>query len=122
MHGNEPKVVKIKRNELNMVGKVNIKGNDSIKRVYHSKGLCPTLTTMGGGHREPKIFLKENDDIIIRKLTPKECLRLQAFPEFYYEKMKELNISDSQIYKMAGNAVTTSTVKAIFDVIKKEML
>ena len=38
------------------VGDADIKGNDSIKRVYHPSGKAPTLTTMGGGHREPKIL------------------------------------------------------------------
>lgn len=38
-----------------MVGHADIKGHDSIKRVYGVGGVCPTLTTMGGGHREPKI-------------------------------------------------------------------
>ena len=38
------------------IGNADIKGIDSIKRVYHPEGKCPTLTTMGGGHREPKIL------------------------------------------------------------------
>lgn len=38
-----------------MLGHVDIKGNDSIKRTYSTEGIAPTLTTMGGGHREPKI-------------------------------------------------------------------
>jgi DNA-cytosine methyltransferase len=38
------------------VGDADIKGNDTIKRVYHPLGKSPTLTTMGGGHREPKIL------------------------------------------------------------------
>jgi len=38
------------------VGDADIKGNDSIKRVYHPDGKSPTLTTMQGGHREPKIL------------------------------------------------------------------
>src|SRR5699024_446095 len=38
-----------------MLGHVDIKGNDSIKRVYSPYGIKPALTTMGGGHREPKI-------------------------------------------------------------------
>ena len=38
-----------------MIGHVDIKGNDSIKRTYLTEGISPTLTTMGGGHREPKI-------------------------------------------------------------------
>ena len=40
------------------VGEADLKGHDSIKRVYHPDGKCPTLTTMGGGHREPKILVK----------------------------------------------------------------
>src|SRR5699024_9021337 len=38
-----------------MLGHVDIRGNDSIKRTYSTEGISPTLTTMGGGHREPKI-------------------------------------------------------------------
>jgi len=38
------------------VGDADLKGNDSIKRVYHQDGKSPTLTTMGGGHREPKVL------------------------------------------------------------------
>ena len=38
------------------IGDADLKGNDSIKRVYHPEGKSPTLTTMGGGHREPKII------------------------------------------------------------------
>ena len=41
--------------EPQMLGHVDIKGNDSIKRTYSTEGISPTLTTMGGGHREPKI-------------------------------------------------------------------
>jgi DNA-cytosine methyltransferase len=39
------------------VGTANLKGHDSIKRVYSEDGKSPTLTTMGGGHREPKISM-----------------------------------------------------------------
>lgn len=38
-----------------MLGHVDLKGHDAIKRVYSTEGVSPTLTTMGGGHREPKI-------------------------------------------------------------------
>src|SRR5690625_2840608 len=38
-----------------MLVHVDIKGNDSIKRTYSTEGISPTLTTMGGGHQEPKI-------------------------------------------------------------------
>ena len=38
-----------------------IKGNESIKRVYAETGKSPTLTTMGGGHREPKVLVNESE-------------------------------------------------------------
>src|SRR5699024_2939175 len=46
--------------EPQMLGHVDIKGNDSIKRTYSTEGISPTLTTMGGGHREPKIAVLGN--------------------------------------------------------------
>lgn len=49
-HGYSMGYVKLKQTHT-----LNIKGNDSIKRIYSSDGLCPSLTTMQGGHREPKI-------------------------------------------------------------------
>lgn len=56
------------------------------------------------------------NDFRIRKLTPKECERLQAFPDDWtkYGKDDEL-ISDTQRYKCCGNAVTTSVITAIVD-------
>jgi DNA (cytosine-5)-methyltransferase 3A len=48
----------VKRLKPNHVGTaVDIKGHDSIKRVYSPNGKSPTLTTMGGGHREPKVSM-----------------------------------------------------------------
>ena len=46
----------ISKNGLQQVGIADLNGHDSIKRVYHPSGKAPTLTTMGGGHREPKIL------------------------------------------------------------------
>jgi len=70
-------------------------------------GCCPTLTAnMGlGGHNVP--ILK--DDIGIRKLTPKECFSLQGFPDDY----KLPKISNSLLYKLAGNAVSIPVVELI---------
>ena len=42
------------------VGTANIKGHDSIKRVYSQEGKSPTLTTMQGGHRQPKVAIEKN--------------------------------------------------------------
>src|SRR5690625_2369645 len=206
--------------EPQMVGHVDIKGNDSIRRTYSTEGISPTLTTMGGGHREPKIAeevrpvltpdrlekrqngrrfkedgeesftltaqdrhgvalreiieenvreiasksrpneeieinFKENGDIRphrtdarksglselninhegnpsftvsaahppkvygnktrfrIRKLTPRECWRLQGFSDEAHDAVMDAGISDSQRYKQAGNAVTVNVIEAI---------
>ena len=55
--------------------------------------------------------------IAIRKLTPKECFRLQGWSDDYFEKAQFVN-SDSQLYKQAGNGVTVSVIKAIAKKLK----
>lgn len=135
-----------------MLGHIDLKGHDAIKRVYSPTGQGPTLTTMGGGHREPKIAeevrpcltpfreekrqngprFKENDAEAhtittqdrhgvavgeypryrIRKLTPRECLRLQSVPEDVIDALSA-EFSDSRLYKFAGNGLTTNVIKAI---------
>lgn len=52
------------------------------------------------------------EDLRIRKLTPKECFRLQGWTDDYFEKAEQFN-SDSQLYKQAGNGVTVNVIKAI---------
>ena len=82
------------------------------RRVYvreNKSNECPTLTAnMGtGGHNVPIIM----DDIGIRKLTPRECFNLQGFPLSY----KLPALADSNLYKLAGNAVSVPVVKLIAD-------
>lgn len=55
--------------------------------------------------------------IAIRKLTPKECFRLQGWSDDYFEKAQFVN-SDNQLYKQAGNGVTVSVIKAIAEKLK----
>lgn len=55
--------------------------------------------------------------IAIRKLTPKECFRLQGWSDDYFEKAQFVN-SDSQLYKQAGNGVTVSVIEVIARKIK----
>lgn len=50
--------------------------------------------------------------ITIRKLTPRECFRLQGWPDDYFEKAQFVN-SDSQLYKQAGNGVTVTVIEAM---------
>ena len=77
------------------------------------------------------IFVKVSDELIvyavwyekyqcyiaIRKLTPRECFRLQGWSDDYFEKAQFVN-SDSQLYKQAGNGVTVSVIKAIAEKLK----
>lgn len=51
-------------------------------------------------------------DFRIRKLTPRECWRLQGFPDWAFDKAQEVN-SNSQLYKQAGNSVTVNVIMAI---------
>ncbi|HCC4271947.1 TPA: DNA cytosine methyltransferase, partial [Enterococcus faecium] len=50
-----------------------------------------------------------------RKLTPRECWRLQGFPDWAFDRDSQVN-SDSQLYKQAGNSVT---VPVIFDIARR---
>ena len=48
----------------------------------------------------------------IRRLMPIECWRLQGFSEEQFHKVEALGMSDAQLYKQAGNAVTTKVIEA----------
>ena len=77
------------------------------------------------------IFVKVSDELIvyavwyekyqcyiaIRKLTPKECFRLQGWSDDYFEKAQFVN-SDSQLYKQAGNGVTVNVIEAIAEKLR----
>lgn len=49
----------------------------------------------------------------IRRLTPRECWRLQGFPDWCFDRAREAGMSDTQLYKQAGNAVTVNVVEYI---------
>ncbi len=73
--------------------------------------ISPTLTSAmgtGGGHVPMTVFY----DLRIRKLTPRECWRLQGFPDYAFDKAQEVN-SNSQLYKQAGNSVTVNVIAEI---------
>jgi len=56
-------------------------------------------------------------DFRIRKLTPRECWRLQGFPDWAFDRAQEIN-SNSQLYKQAGNSVTVNVIAAIAKELK----
>ena len=89
---------------------------DGIDTVYPSSntrrgrvqpGRCNTITTHGTAG-----VLMDTSPVRIRKLTPKECWRLQGFSDEQFEKAAAVN-SNTQLYKQAGNAVTVNVVESI---------
>lgn len=78
--------------------------------VYSSDGLCPTLDTMQGGNRQPKIL----EDIRIRKLTPLECWRLMGFDDEDFYKAQKSGVSNTQLYKQAGNSIVVVLIEKLF--------
>lgn len=58
--------------------------------------------------------------IAIRKLTPRECFRLQGWSDKYFERAEFVN-TDSQLYKQAGNGVTVNVVYVVGQKINKQM-
>lgn len=77
-------------------------------RLYDKDYISPCLLTNSGGGKVPMVF----DGDRIRKLTPRECFRLQGFPDEYFDRAREVN-SDTQLYKQAGNSVTVNVIKEI---------
>ena len=187
--------------KINMIGMLDIKGNEQVRRVYGTDGLSPTLNTMQGGNRQPKVLVREatkkgyaeavdgdsinleqpnsktrrgrvgkqvaqtlttscnqavvepkievignyspsnhdasrivhcngiaptvkenhgtvtatNVGLRIRKLTPKECFRLMGFDDADIDVLIENGISNTQLYKQAGNSIVVNVLEAIFD-------
>lgn len=76
-----------------------------------------TLTSSGGGSTVRAGSFGVTDGYRIRKLTPRECWRLQGFPDWAFDKAQEVN-SNSQLYKQAGNSVTVNVISAIAKELK----
>ncbi|MBZ1508886.1 DNA cytosine methyltransferase [Leuconostoc mesenteroides] len=204
----EPKKILINPAKVKQIGNISSSnsfgGNPQTGRVYSNDGLSPTLNTMQGGGREPKVaipvltpdrvnkrqngrrFKNDGDpsftltaqdrhgvivkvkeatkkgydtatvgdsinisqqnsktrrgrvghgiantlvtgseqatltsEYRIRKLTPRECWRLQAFPDELFDKAQQAGLSDSQLYKQAGNSVTVNVIEYIGNLLKE---
>ena len=133
----EPKVEQIG----NIVDDTNIGfKNPQRGRIYDVSGICPALNCCQGGNLEPKIpqrprgfnkggerdlcptigcnSFKENNMLNsgfrIRKLTPTECFRLMDVSDYDIDKLMNSGISNSQLYKLAGNSIVVSCLYHIF--------
>lgn len=108
--------------------------NSKTRRGRVGKQIANTLTTgvqqgvlisktvrvggRGSRHGSKQNWDSYEIDGVIRRLTPKECERLQAFPDDWTKYGRDNEImSDTQRYKMCGNAVTTNVIQAVFEKI-----
>lgn len=114
----------------------------SNNRLYGKDGLSPSLNTAQGGNRQPKILdglmIRDGRDnrsclrsgrtpelgttgTSIRRLTPTECERLMGLPDGHTARGilngQEVEISDSQRYKMCGNGVVVPVVEKLYSII-----
>lgn len=93
-----------------------IRSNSQGNRIY-KPNKSVTLTASGGGRGAKTGLYKIGQQI--RRLTPIECLRLQSMPDNYFEDVicNNRNLSDTQKYKMCGNAFTKEVMKHILKCI-----
>ena len=80
--------------------------NSKTRRGRVGHGVANTLTT---GIEQATL----TDDLKIRKLTPLETWRLQGFPDWAFDRAREAGLSDSQLYKQAGNSVTVPLMEFV---------
>ena len=91
-------------------------------RDFGSKGklqeeICDTLqAAMGSGGGNVPII----DITRIRKLTPKECWRLMGFSDMDFEKAQSVPMSNTQLYKQAGNSIVVNILEKVFKKLFKE--
>jgi site-specific DNA-cytosine methylase len=85
--------------------------------VIGEKGITGTITTSNPGIKNKMMYTSEQNDTITlcyRKLLAKECFRLMGFKDADYLALKNINVSESQIYKMAGNSIVVNVLEEIF--------
>jgi len=97
-----------------------VKQKDSIYRVYHSSikitqnCMCPTLTASMGTQKNQVHLVRDNYGV--RKLTPRECLRFQGFPDtFGFPR----SITLDNAYKQIGNSVCVPVIQRIAEQLRK---
>ena len=100
-------------NKINLIGNYTPSGHGAgriVSPIRISPAVMDNHSTVTSVTVKEKI--KDKHSVRIRKLTPRECFRLQGFSDDLFEKARAVN-SDSQLYKQAGNAVTVNVVYAI---------
>lgn len=81
---------------------------DAFNERVNKSGCSPTLTTRPEGFKTA--ILPVTNNLRIRKLTPKECFRLMGFSDENYQAAKDVGVSNSQLYKQAGNSIVVDVL------------
>lgn len=87
------------------------RGNGFRFSPTNGNGVAKTITTRAGSRMDDNFI---NGNTVVRKLTPIECYRLMGFDAEDCRKCSEGGISDSQLYKQAGNSIVVNVLEAIF--------
>lgn len=86
--------------------------NSSTRRGRVGHGVSKTIPTGGGDS------MGTLDGFKIRKLTPRECWRLMGFDDEDFDKAQAAGISNTQLYKQAGNSIVVDCLEAIMEGIE----
>lgn len=106
--------IKKRRRQLIQIGNLDNKTHANT-RVYSDEGLCPTLNSMNGGNRQPKIATEIRNAILIRKLTELECWRVMGFTDEDFYKARDIaKLPKTKLYERAGRAIVVPMLEAIF--------
>lgn len=101
-----------------VIGMIEKEGwQDHARRIHGTNGLAPAQNAHTGGNLETKIVEPKTEidgQFRIRKLTPRECFRLMGCDEQTIDKLLNAGISQSQLYKLAGNSIVVDVLYHIF--------
>lgn len=82
------------------------------RRVYSIKGISPTVLARSDS---TKILIKYKNENRIRKITPEENFYIQGFKKGFVENIRKIGMSDAQMYKQSGNAVSPPIITGIME-------
>lgn len=82
-------------------------------RVVDGGRICPTITTQDNAGGLMQVSVDSNKKYRIRRLTPRETWRLMNFTDEQFDKAKSAGLSDTQLYKQAGNSIVVGVLEQI---------
>lgn len=89
------------------------------RRVYSIKGISPTILARSDS---AKIMVMKDGEYKIRKMTPDENFSIQGFDKKFIKNIRKSGISDTQMYKQSGNAVSPPVIAGIVEKLIEEYM